>query len=171
MKPSFLLRCSASLFFLLLSALPSPAAFTARGSDSTISIVKALAENFQRISGIQIQVEGGGSGAGAKAALAGEVQLAFLSRALNPAEIAGGLSGVAYAADAVAIIVHPANPLANASLAELKALFSGAVTAWPDGKQVVIFNRNTDSGTREIVQEHVLGKGVERRLYVEVGAN
>jgi phosphate transport system substrate-binding protein len=160
MKTAHLFR---SLFVILgaaVGSLSSQAAITARGSDSTIAIVKALAAAFQQKSGTAVQVDGGGSGAGAKAAIAGEVQLAFLSRALDAKEIEGGLVGVAYASDAVAVIVHKDNPVNNLTLAELKNYFTGAATDWPDGRPVVLYNRNSDSGTREIFQDKVLGKGV-----------
>jgi phosphate transport system substrate-binding protein len=160
MKHNAALRYSALFLGTLLAANSSFAGFSARGSDSTINVVKALAEAFQTKSGIAIQIEGGGSGAGAKAAMAGEVQLAFLSRALDEKEKAGGLNGSTYAIDAVAVIVNNDNPASNLTLAELKDLFTGTTAAWPDGKPVVPYNRNADSGTREIFQDKVLGKGV-----------
>ena len=160
MKTAHLFRFLFVILGAAVGSLSSQAAITARGSDSTIAIVKALAAAFQQKSGTAVQVDGGGSGAGAKAAIAGEVQLAFLSRALDAKELEGGLVGVAYAVDAVAVIVHKENPVANLSLAELKNYFTGATANWPDGRPVVLYNRNTDSGTREIFQDKVLGKGV-----------
>jgi len=154
------LRFLALFLGATLTANLSLAAISARGSDSTIAVVKALAEGFQKKSGVAVQVDGGGSGAGAKAAIAGEVQLAFLSRALDAKETEGGLVGAAYAADAVAVIVHKDNPVANVTIAELKDFFTGTTTAWADGKPVVLYNRNADSGTREIFQDKVLSKGV-----------
>ena len=53
----------------------------------------------------------GGSGAGAKAAIAGEISLAFLSRELNDKEKQEGLIGHAYAKDGVAVIVNKINPV------------------------------------------------------------
>jgi len=160
MKSSLLFRSLALFISVLLAANLCDAAITARGSDSTIKIVKALAEAFQQKSGTAVQVDGGGSGAGAKAAIAGEVQLAFLSRALDAKEKEEGLVGIAYASDAVALIVHKDNPVSNLTIAELKDYFTGTTTAWPDGRPVVLYNRNADSGTREIFQDKVLGKGV-----------
>jgi len=145
------------LGFIGLSLAPVNAQITARGSDSTPHVVKALAEAFEKETGKSVKIEGGGSGAGAKAAIAGEVQLAFLSRELNAGEKSGGLVAVEYAIDGVAIIVNKANPATDISLADLKALYSGATETLND-KPVVLFNRNPDSGTREVFQEIVLGK-------------
>lgn len=160
MNPSLSLRLIALFVAATCTSNLGFAAITTRGSDSTIAVVKALAEAYQKQSGVAVQVDGGGSGAGAKSAIAGEVQLAFLSRALDQKEIDGGLVGTAYAADAVAVIVHKDNPVTNLTIAELKDFFTGTTPAWADGKPVVLFNRNADSGTREIFQDKVLGKGV-----------
>jgi phosphate transport system substrate-binding protein len=130
----------------------------AQGSDSTLHVVKALVAGFEADSGKTITLAGGGSGAGTKALVAGEVSLAFLSRELNAAEVAAGLTGQAYAKDGVAVVVHKDNPVTNLTVAELKDLFTGQTSQWPDGKPVVPFNRNADSGTREVFQEKVLGK-------------
>lgn len=129
---------------------------SARGSDSTISVMKLLAEAFKQESGKSLKIEGGGSSAGAKACLAGEVELGFLSRDLNESEKKAGLAGISYAFDAVAVVVHKDNPTEKLTLAELKDMFTAKTTTWPDGKPVILFNRNADSGTRECFQHIVL---------------
>jgi phosphate transport system substrate-binding protein len=164
-KTSGLLRHTKFVaLFMAVAAMVSPFAradFVARGSDSTLHVLKALAAAFEKQSGQAIKLEGGGSGAGAKAAIAGEVQLAFLSRGLSDGEKTGGLVGTTYAVDAVAVIANSSNPQADIKLAELKALYTGAADAWRDGRPAVLYNRNADSGTREVFSEIVLGKGVE----------
>ncbi len=159
-KKASCVRSLVLLSSVVLTTSSSWAAFTARGSDSTIEVVKALAASYKTKAGVDIQVEGGGSGAGAKALIAGEVQLAFLSRGLDAKEKDGGLQGAAYASDAVVVIVHKTNPVADFTLADLKDYFTGTKTEWAGGLPVVLYNRNADSGTREIFQEKVLGKGV-----------
>jgi ABC-type phosphate transport system substrate-binding protein len=103
MKIIIRFRFLALLLGALLTANLGFAAIAARGSDSTIQAVKALAEAFQKKSGAVIQVDGGGSGSGARAAIAGEVQLAFLSRALTVKEKEAGLIGTDYASDALSV--------------------------------------------------------------------
>lgn len=151
-------KLTFSIALLGLCISPVSAQITARGSDSTLHVLKALAEAFAKDGGKTIKIEGGGSGAGAKAATAGEVQLAFLSRAVSTSEKDAGLVGVPYAIDGVAVIANKANPQADITVAELKGLFTGSAEAWKDGKPAVLFNRNADSGTREVFQEMVLGK-------------
>jgi len=135
----------------------SGAEITARGSDSTLHAVKALAAAFEKETGKGMHIEGGGSGPGAKAAIAGQVQLAFLSRALSDQEKEAGLVGVPYAFDGIAVIVNKENPHTDITVAELRDLYTGAATCWKDGRPAVLFNRNTDSGTRQVFQELVLG--------------
>ena len=134
------------------------AQITACGSDSTLHVVKALAAAFEKETGKAIHLEGGGSGAGAKAAIAGQVQFAFLSRALTDQEKEAGLVGVPYALDGIAVIVHKENPRDDITVAELRKLYTGEAARWEDGRPVVLFNRNTDSGTRQVFQELVLGE-------------
>jgi phosphate transport system substrate-binding protein len=152
-----------SVFFsYCLLAIPAGSAeIKAQGSDSTLGLVKTLAQAYQQQSGDTMVVSGGGSSSGAKACLANEVDLAFLSRKLKDQEIKDGLAGVPYALDGVAVIVHPENTLQEISLEKLKAIYIGETTTWDDGKPLVAFNRNTESGTREVFHEIVLGKDAE----------
>jgi phosphate transport system substrate-binding protein len=155
------MKTSLRLLAALVAAVAATAAraeIKARGSDSTLHVLKALAAGFEADTGKKIALEGGGSGAGAKALAAGEVTLAFLSRELNDAEKKSGLAGQPYAKDGVAVIVNKGNPVAGFTVAELKDVFTGKTTTWADGRPVVAFNRNADSGTREVFQERVLGK-------------
>ncbi|MBI3885885.1 MAG: substrate-binding domain-containing protein [Opitutae bacterium] len=149
---------TAVLVASLLLPTFARADFKARGSDSTLHVLKALAAAFAADTGKTITLEGGGSGAGVKGLESGDVSLAFLSRELSAAEKSAGLVGSVYAADGVAVIVHPTNAAANFTLAELKDIFTGKTEAWADGKPIILFNRNADSGTREVFHDRVLGK-------------
>lgn len=129
---------------------------TARGSDSTLPLVKALAEAYTKATGTTIKLEGGGSGKGVEACTKGEVDFCFISRDLKDAEKQAGLTGVPYAFDGVVVIVHPSNPTTDVTVDQLRDIFTGTTSAWPDGKPVVAFNRNENSGTREVFQHAVM---------------
>lgn len=139
-----------------------------RGSDSTISLVKALADQFQKKSGITVELQGGGSSKGTAGALAGEVDFAFMSRGPKEAETQAGLRALAYAIDGVAIIVNPGNDLNNISIEQLQAIFSGNQGNWPNGQPIMAINRPSTSGTREVFQNKVLGKSQKFGEKVEV---
>ncbi len=159
---SGLCRCLGSLALVFLVAANAVAGeIVARGSDSTILVVQALAEAYKAKTGAAFKVEGGGSSKGARDCLAGEVDLAFMSRGPKEEETKAGLAGVPYAIDGVAVIVNKANPSSDLTLEQLRAVFTGSMKQWTDGKPVLALVRPTTSGTREVFQEKVLGKGEE----------
>lgn len=144
---------------LSLAAMPVQAAsteITARGSDSTIALVKALSEAYVKSTGQKMKIEGGGSGKGAEACAKGEVDFCFLSRELKENEKTQSLVAKPYALDGVAVIVNKANPTEDVTVEQLVGWFAGTVAKWSDDKPVVAFNRNADSGTREVFQEKVM---------------
>lgn len=146
----------ALLFVCTLSIGTCASDFTARGSDSTLGLMKALADAYKASSGINVNLEGGGSGKGIKAVQNSEVALAFSSRELKEAEISAGLVGTPYALDGLAIIVNKENPVTSLKIAELADFFSGRNATWSDGKAVALLDRNADSGTRELFVQNVM---------------
>jgi phosphate transport system substrate-binding protein len=147
------------LLIALFGANAMAGELVARGSDSTIVAVKALAEAYKAKTGTDIKVEGGGSSKGAKDCIAGEVDLAFMSRKPEESETQAGLVGIPYALDGVAVIVNNANPITDITLEQLKDIFTGKVKQWTDGKPILALIRPATSGTREVFEEKVLGKG------------
>ncbi|MBN1103150.1 MAG: phosphate ABC transporter substrate-binding protein [Deltaproteobacteria bacterium] len=161
-KESFaVLLAAMAVVFTLFEGIALSGEFVARGSDSTIGAVQALADAFHKKSGTAVKVEGGGSSKGAKDCLAGQVPLAFMSRGPKDSEKSAGLVAVAYAIDGVAVIVHKSNPVDNLTLEQLKAIYTGQMKTWPEGKPILAFNRPTTSGTREVFKEVVLGGKTE----------
>ncbi len=157
MKVHFRIVFCCLFFFLGLKPLSSLFGdFNAAGSDSTLKVFKALADAFDAKSGFHVNVSGGGSSNGAKKCLAGEVELAFLSRQLKDSEISDGLVGLHYAIDGVAVIISPHNQEDTLSLETLAAMFSGEQTTWVHGKPVMLYNRNAESGTREVFEKIVM---------------
>jgi phosphate transport system substrate-binding protein len=138
--------------------LPATTELKAQGSDTTLKLVKDLATAYAAQGGGTIQAEGGGSGKGIKACGEGQVPLAFSSRGLKEDEKKAGLVAAEYGYDMVAVIVNKSNPIEELTIEQLKDIFSGKTETWADGKPVTAFNRNEDSGTREIFKDAVLGK-------------
>jgi len=141
----------------LMLSLPfaSQAAISGTGSDSTYALVKALADAYSGESGVEINLAGGGSSHGAQSCIEGTVDFGFLSRKLKRSEMEKGLNGTSYAMDGVAVVVNPNNPVTNLTLVELAGIYSGEQN-WSDDKVVVPFNRNEDSGTREVFEGTVM---------------
>ena len=67
---------------------------------------------------------------------------------------------VAY--DAIAFVVNPSNKVSKLTREQLEGIFTGKITNWKqvggDDMKMVVYSRETSSGTYEFVKEHVMGK-------------
>jgi len=141
-----------------------------KGSDTMVNLALAWAETYRAVRpDVAIAVTGGGSGTGIAALVNGTVDIANASRAMKAEEIeeakAGGLAPVEHvvAVDALAIVVHPDNPVARLTIDQLADIFTGRVTSWRGvgGRDapIVIVSRETNSGTHVYFLEEVVRKG------------
>ena len=141
---------------------------TVKGSDTLVILGQRWAEVYmQKNSGVSIQVTGGGSGTGIAALINGTTQVAEASRPMKDKEIANlkakrGLDALELpvAVDGLAVYVHEQNPVSELTLAQLKAIYTGAVKNWKDvgGKdeRIILYSRENNSGTYVYFKEHVL---------------
>jgi phosphate transport system substrate-binding protein len=144
---------------------------TIKGSDTMVILGQRLAEEYmKKNAGAVVQVNGGGSGTGIAALINGTVDLAQASRPMKDDEKqqaaqARGAAVVeqAVALDGLAVFVNNANPLQSLSIAEVRDLFQGKVTNWSQvggpSAPVVLYGRESSSGTYDYFREHVLNKG------------
>lgn len=133
---------------------------TLTGSTSVTPFAEQLAERFeQQNPGTKINVQGLGSSAGIQAAENGTVEIGMSSRDLQ-AEEAAQLEPVEIARDALAIIVHPSNPVVNLTAQQVRDIFTGRVQNWRDvggnDAPVVIVTREAGSGTYGAFEELVM---------------
>ncbi len=154
------------LLFLLaismtMSCQRSKAGITVAGSTSVEPFAELLAEEYMSMhSEAHIYVQGGGSTAGIEAAISGAANIGMSSRNLIDAE--KKLYAVTIAKDAIAIIVHPSNPIEDLPLDKIRKIFSGKMGNWkevggPDHPMDIV-TREEGSGTRESFQKFVMGK-------------
>src|SRR3990172_12101235 len=141
---------------------------TVKGSDTLVILGQRWAEVYmQKNPGVSIQVTGGGSGTGIAAIINGTTQVAEASRPMKDKEIANlkakrGLDALELpvAVDGLAVYVHEQNPVSELSLAQLKAIYTGAVKSWKEvgGKdeRILLYSRENNSGTYVYFKEHVL---------------
>jgi len=141
-----------------------------KGSDTMVNLALAWAEAYRQIEpSVGISVTGGGSGTGIAALINGTVDLANASRQIKPEEIeeaqANGVEPVeiVVARDAIAVIVHPANPVDQLTLAQISDIYSGAINNWLEvggvDRPIVRLSRETNSGTHVYFLEEVLRLG------------
>jgi phosphate transport system substrate-binding protein len=141
-----------------------------KGSDTMVNLALAWAEAYGQIHPeVQIAVTGGGSGTGIAALINGTVDMANASRSIKAEERAeaeaNGIEPVEHvvARDAIAIVVHPSNPVNGLTIPELAAIFSGKITNWQEvggeDRPIVLLSRESNSGTHVFFLEQVVRQG------------
>ena len=113
-----------------------------------------------------ITVTGGGSGVGISALLEGTTDIAMASRRIKFSEkmklkkAKQEADEVIVAYDALAVIVHPDNPVQQLTREQLEGIFRGKITNWKEvggeDRKIVVYSRETSSGTYEFFKESVL---------------
>lgn len=109
---------------------------------------------------ILIESDGGGSTAGLIAVKRSAIDLATMSREVRRDEDDQYTRDYLIGKDAVAIVVHPSNPVAGLTAAQLHELFTGKITNWQQvggsDAPVVIVGRKSGSTTRKAMDEMVM---------------
>jgi phosphate transport system substrate-binding protein len=144
------------------------------GSDTLLSVAQAWAERYREVNpSIAVAVSGGGSGTGIAAMINGTVDIANASREMSESEIeaarTGGREPVEHVVgfDALAVFLHPDNPIGAMTLADLSYVYAegGAAERWSDlgvsvpgcgSDEIVRVSRQNSSGTYAYFQEVAL---------------
>lgn len=141
-----------------------------KGSDTMVNLALAWAERYQDTrEGVQISVTGGGSGTGIASLLNNTVDLANASRQIKDEEVetarGNGVEPIEFvvARDAIAVIVHPENPVNALTLEQISDIYSGLINNWSEvggeDRPIVRLSRETNSGTHVYFLEVVLRLG------------
>jgi len=135
-----------------------------------VNLALAWAERYQDVRpDVAIAVTGGGSGTGIASLINGTVSVANASRSIKAEEIenarANGIDPVEFvvARDAIAVIVHPSNPIDHLTLQQISDIYSGKLTNWQElggeDRPIVRLSRETNSGTHVYFLETVVRLG------------
>ena len=153
-----------------------------KGSDTLVNVAQAWAEAYQEINpDLAVAVSGGGSGTGIAALINGTVDLANSSRAMKDRELElarkNGNEPIEHIVgyDALAVFVHPNNPLDRISLETLAGIYGegGTTEKWTDlgitvpgcqGQEIVRVSRQNNSGTFAYFRGAVLGSNRDFKL-------
>jgi phosphate transport system substrate-binding protein len=137
------------------------------GSTTVGPIADAFAEAFMKLHpDVSVTVKKTGSGDGAAALVDNRCHIAAMSRFMKDKEfqtaVAKGIFPVAHvvAMDGVCVVVHPSNPVAELTTAQVRDIYTGKITNWkelggPD-RAIVAISRDTSSGTYEVFHERVM---------------
>ncbi|MFQ5663419.1 MAG: PstS family phosphate ABC transporter substrate-binding protein [Terriglobia bacterium] len=143
---------------------------TVKGSDTLVILGQRWAEVYMKYNpGVTIQVTGGGSGTGIAALINATTDIAEASRPMKERELAAlkqkrGKQALELpvAVDGLAVYLNQENPVKELSLAQLKAIYTGAVKNWADlggrDQRIILYGRENNSGTYVYFKEHVLEK-------------
>ncbi|GLI95362.1 PstS family phosphate ABC transporter substrate-binding protein [Methylocystis echinoides] len=153
------------------------------GSDTLLHEMELWAEGFISIySGVEIEIEGKGSNTAPPALLAGESQLAPMSRQMTPDEIASfetkygyKPTGVLVAVDALAIYVNKDNPISCLTMEQVERIFAAdpksgggkSIHSWGElgltgewaKRPIALYSRNALSGTHKYFRQNALAGG------------
>ena len=156
---------------------PQRLQINAAGSTTLGPVVTMLAEAYRNVDpSVSLTVSLGGSGQGINELKEGRIQIANSSRKMKPEEAEEikkkhGKEPMEFAVaiDALAVFVHPDNPVNEISIDQLKSVYSseGTVTTWeglsPGGLtgEIKLLGRESNSGTYEYFGEAVNGKYTE----------
>jgi len=141
-----------------------------KGSDTMVNLALAWAQAYAQVRPeVQIAVTGGGSGTGIAALINGTVDMANASREIKAEErqeaLGNGIEPVEHVAagDAIAIVVHPSNPVDGLTIPQLSDIYSGKITNWQEvggeDRPIVLLSRESNSGTHVFFLENVVRRG------------
>lgn len=155
-----------------------------KGSDTLVNLAQAWAEEYKNVNTkVALAVSGGGSGTGIAALINGTVDIANSSRAIKPEEreeakknTGNDVKEFIVGMDALAVFIHPSNPLVGLSLEEVACIYGegGKCTHWSDIRGTVVpgckdnkiirVSRQSNSGTYQYFREAILGKKKDLKL-------
>jgi phosphate transport system substrate-binding protein len=141
-----------------------------KGSDTLVNLALMWAEVYMaEHPDVRLSVTGGGSGTGIAAMINGTVDIANASRAMKQEEIdaaeANGITPVEFtvARDAIAVVVHPTNPVNGLTLQQISDIYTGKITNWREvggeNRPIVLLSRESNSGTYVYFLENVIRMG------------
>jgi len=140
------------------------------GSTTVGPLAKSFAAYFMKKYHVPVTVSESGSGNGAKSLINKTCDIASMSRSMKTRELDAARSKGVYPApsvialDALAIVVHPSNPVRTLTIAQIADIYTGRVTNWHQVggpySPILVIQRESNSGTQESFKELVIGKGI-----------
>ncbi len=140
-----------------------------KGSDTVLPLSQKEAESFMKTNkSANIIVTGGGSGVGIAALMDGTTDIAMSSRKMKLDEkmkmqdAGRPFKEVIIANDALSVIVNPNNKVSQLTREQLEGIYIGKIKNWKevggDDMVIVVYSRESSSGTYEFFKEHVMNK-------------
>ena len=134
------------------------------GSTSVGPLMEMFKAEYEKAhKNITVTISASGSGDGIRGAPAGTFEIGMSSRDLTPAEKGTDIQELVVAIDGIGVIINNNNPISTLTQAQLKDIYTGAVTRWEQlgadahGKTgaIAVVSREPGSGTRGAFEEIV----------------
>lgn len=143
-----------------IATTPEPVVLEVTGAEEMVPLLTDLAHFYaDEHPGTTIDVTGGGTRWGIRAVSSGAADIGMSVRPISDEE-QEQLSAYPISRDAVAVIVHPSNPIASLSREDLGAIFSGTTFRWDafgwDEREITVVTRETGSGDRGVFEMFAL---------------
>jgi phosphate transport system substrate-binding protein len=159
----------AAIAVCLMSRVAAAGSIQMDGSTTVLPIAQKVVEAYMKEHPqVNISISGGGSGNGIKSLIDGTTNIANSSRFMKDEEVKLAFEKGVYpvpfaiAYDCIVPVVHPDNPVADISMAQLKSIYMGEIKNWKQvgglDKEIVVVSRDTSSGTYEVWEEKVMKK-------------
>lgn len=106
---------------------------TVGGSSSVSPLMEKLIEGYKTVNpNATIEMLTTDSTTGVTGALDGTYTIGMASRELKDTETAEGATATVLAMDGIAVVVNPANTIADLSVDQIKSIYTGEATVWVD---------------------------------------
>lgn len=169
MKSAINIKIAGALTMLLTAsaAIAQRGEIVIDGSTTVGPVSKAFAEYFMEVNeGINVTVSESGSGNGIRSLINGDCHIAQASRFMSVGEYQAALeNGVrpvthVIGLDGLAPVVHPANPVSDLTLDQIRDIYAGKIRNWnevggPD-MRIIKVSRDTNSGTYGVWRDVVM---------------
>ena len=150
---------------LMATGCPPPGeTISISGSTSIQPASERLARVFmEEHPGVTVYVAGGGSSHGVTAVGEGIVDIGNCSRELRADEKEEWPELIPHliARDAVVVVVHPDNKVANLTTEQIRDIYAGEITDWAqvggEPGAITLISREEGSGTRDVFEDEIMG--------------
>jgi len=146
--------CLAGLFFA--GGFTKTPSLRIKGSTTIQPMMDVFSEEYEKTSGVIIDIMGGGSGVGINSVMNGLADIGMSSRELKPGE-GDGLVRIPIAIDIIVIIVNSdVSGVENLTQTDIIGIFSGNITNWSElggpNLKILPVIREAGSGTRDFFE-------------------
>ncbi len=105
-----------------------------------------------------------GSGGGVKAVTAQAIDLGLSSRPLKETETAKGAAALPYARTQLAFVTSPDNDVPGITTEDLEAIYSGAITHWPNDTPIRLVMRPAAEAATRVLRR--MSEGMDRAVSI-----